>query len=310
MAKGALEAKLRALRDAPSKDVVREALRSTTGILVGTAAKVADAHGLVDELVPAFERLLEQPNKRDPGCRGKVAIARVLHELDRWEDAVFARGVTHVQQEPAFGGPVDTAAELRGICGIAHAQFGRGDALDVLSTLLADPERTARVGAAKGLGDSGRVDASALLRYKILVGDDDGEVLTACFESLFSLVGERAVYFAKAFLTATDDRAEVAVLALATSRSDEALPLIVRWCESCLPAQRGRVGYLALALMRHEPATVYLLDTIQTGDPSDAIAAAKALATFKDDRALVERIAVAARAQPDGKARDAITGLF
>ena len=301
-----VETALRALRDDPSSKTVEEALRSTIGVVVGAAAAHADAHGLVAELAPAFVRLCEQGSKRDPGCRGKVAIARTLHELERWEDDVFERGVRYVQDEPVFGGSVDTAAELRGICAIAHAQFARSDALDVCATVLADKERTARVGAAKALGDSGRIDAAALLRFKILVGDDEGEVLQSCFESLFALAPERAAPFAIGCLAGHDDLAEIAALALGTSRSDQAFAAIVSWSEAALPAQRGRVGYLALALMRSEQATAYLVDTIRQGEPRDAIAAAKALATFKDDTALLERIHQAARKQPDKAARTAI----
>jgi hypothetical protein len=50
---------------------------------------------------------------------------------------------------------------------------------DVLAALLADPERTARVGAAQGLGDAGRPDASALRRFKLLAGDAEPEVVSA-----------------------------------------------------------------------------------------------------------------------------------
>ncbi len=304
-----LEQRLALLRKEPKSTDVADALGATIGYLVAAAAPLADAHGLVDELVPAFERLTVQPIKRDPGCRGKVAIARTLHDLERWESAVFVAGVTLVQAEPAYGGAVDTAAELRGICGIAHAHFGRDDALDVLARLLADPERTARIAAASGLGDAGRHDASALLRYKLLVGDTDPEVLAAAFEALFTLTREHAIEFVAAFLDGDDDRASLAAFALGTSRLPEAYPLLARWCESCLPRQRGEVGYLALALMRHEPATAQLLAVISGGDPDDAIAAATALATFKDDPAMRERLAEAARAQLDAAAREAIAKL-
>src|SRR5262249_41836511 len=152
----------------------------------------------------------ERPVERDPGCRGKVAIARALHKLDRWEEAVFARGVRHVQLEPVFGPPEDTAAELRGVCGLAHAHFGRADALDILAELLADRERTARVAAAQGLGDAGRPDASALLRFKVLIDDAEPDVLAACFGSILALGGddEKALAFVARFLSGGGERAE------------------------------------------------------------------------------------------------------
>jgi hypothetical protein len=193
-----------------------------------------------------------------------------------------------------MGGPVDTAGELRGICGLAHAHFGSDDALDVLAKLLADPERTARAAAATGLGDAGHVDASALLRFKLLTGDDAPEVLSACFESLFALTRQRALPFVVELAAAGDDRGELAVLALGTSKLAGAEDAIVAWCEACSPDQRRRVGYLALALTRSESALARLLAVVRGDDTPDAIAAARALATFKDDPAIRAQLAAAA----------------
>lgn len=273
---------------------VASALRGTIGVAIAAATKhIAPKDALVDELAPAFGRLCEQPEKRDPSCRGKVAIARALHELGRWEDDVFARGVTFVQPEPAWGGTVDTAAELRGVCGLAHAHFVRPDALDVLARLLADPERTARIGAAQGLGGAGRPDAAALVRYKLLVGDDEGEVVSACAESLLALQRDDAVGFLTELL-APDERGEAIVLAFGASRCVAALPAIVAWCEASRPGPRGRVGFLALALLRTDAATGHLLEQIRSAGATDAVAAARALATFKDDAAVRDQILAAA----------------
>jgi hypothetical protein len=297
------DAKLAALKGEATHADVRDALRTPSGLLVAAAVKLAEAHGLLDELAPSFVRLLDQAVKRDPGCRGKLAIARALHDLERWEDDVFVRGVSHVQREPAFGGAVDTAAELRGVCGIAHAHFRAADALDVLARLLADPERTARLGAAQGLGDCAKPDASALLQFKILTGDEEPAVTAACYEALFAIAGERALGF-------VGDRAnagsEEAALALGASRLAEAYPILARWCETATDGVRRRVGYLALALLRHGPATAQLVDVIRDGDPLDAIAAAGALATFKDT--LRDTIVLAAR-ERDARTRAAIAEL-
>jgi len=282
---------------------LRDALRAKTGILVAAAAKIVGEHALVDlagELAPAYERLVERAVERDPGCRGKVAIARALHALDRWEEAVFAGGVRYVQREPAYGGPADTAGELRGVCGLAHAHFGRGDALDVLGELLADPEPVARVAAAQGLGDAGRAEATALLRFKALVGDDESEVLVATFGSLLALDPDGGVAFAARVLDVdAGDRAAAAALALGQSRREAAHPILVGWCEGRGAEQRARVGYLALALLRVEPAIRYLLDIVRGGDVVDARAALVALATFRDDAGLAARAVEAAMAHGD-----------
>lgn len=178
MARG-VEERLKALRDvnpatAAGRKQLREALASKVGLLVASAAKhveTASLDDLVPELIDAFEQLCEQGPRRDPGCRGRVAIARTLHALNHWEDRVFVAGLSIVQLEGL--GPDDTAAQLRGICGIAHAHFGRNDTLDVLADLLADGWRTARLAAAQALGDCGQLGATALLRLRIRLGETE-----------------------------------------------------------------------------------------------------------------------------------------
>jgi hypothetical protein len=290
---------------------IRAAAQSSIGYLVAAAASLVEDHHLevvVPELALAFERLCEQPVKRDPGCRGKLAIARALHALDHWDDRVFVAGLTYVQKEG--WGPEDTAAELRGICGLAHAHFARGDALDVLAALLADPERTARLAAAQAVGDAGRPDATALLRFKVLIGDHEPAVLAACIEALFALARDASYGFVVRLLAAHDERAEVAALALGGGRFADAVDVLADWCIGCTPEQRHRIGYLALALLRAPAATAYLLDAIGSHGRLDAIAAARALATFKDDAAVAEQVHAAAQLQKDRAAREEIAALF
>jgi hypothetical protein len=294
-----------------SLDKLRAAVASATGFLVAAAAKLVEDHRIeaqVPELAPAFERLREDAVKRDPGCRGKLAIARALHALDHWDDRVFVAGLSYEQREG--WGQDDTAAELRGVCGLAHAHFARPDALDVLAALLGDPQRTARVAAAQGLGDAGRPDATALLRFKVMAGDPEPEVLAACLESLFALAREPSYGFVVALLAAHDERAEVAALALGAGRFAEAFDALTGWCIGAAPQQRHRVGYLALALLRAPAATEYLLDAVRSHGRLDAVAAAGALATFKDDASVVEQILAAAKRQKDRAARDEIAALF
>jgi len=287
-----------------SQGKLRAAVQSSTGFVVAAAADLVAEHrleSLVPELAPAYERLCDDPVKRDPACRGKLAIVRALHTLDHWDDRVFVAGLCHVQKEG--WAQEDTAGELRGLCGLAHAHFARADALDVLADLLGDRERTARIAAAQALGDAGRPDATALLRFKVLAGDPEPAVLAACLEALFSLARDASYPFAVRLLAGHDERAEVAALALGGARMAAAFEPIASWCIGATPEQRHRIGYLALALLRTEPATDYLLDAIRSHGRLDAIAAARALATFKDDAALVERIRAAAAEQRDKLAR-------
>jgi HEAT repeat protein len=298
-----LEERLSALKamerapEAPDEAVLREALGGKSGMLVAAAARIVagrELRALVVQLPPAFTRLCERPVERDPGCRGKIAIARALRELDAWEDEVFARGIALVQEEPVWGGREDTAAELRAECAMAFAHAGRDDALDVLADLLADPQRAARAAAAQALGDTGRPDASALLRYKVRIGDPEAEVIAACLGSLLALSPRASLPFVASLLSGRDERATSAALALGESRLAAAAPYLLAWVEEAPAEVRARIGYLALALLRDEAATAFLLGVVRESPAPDAIAAAKALATFRDDARLADRLREAA----------------
>ncbi len=299
----ALDERLDALRalerspEPPDPEAVREALRSKTGAVVALAARIVagrELRDLVDELGKAFSRLSERPVERDPGCRGKVAIAKTLRALDEWEDEVFVPGVAFAQHEPVWGGREDTAAELRAECAMAFAHSGREDALEVLADLLADGERAARAGAAQALGDSGRPDAAALLRYKVRIGDPEPDVVAACLGSILALAPRSSLNFFANLLEGRDERAEAAALALGTSRLAAARPLLLAYCERAAGDARERTGYLALALLRDDAANEFLLGVVRDGEPPDAVAAARALATFRDDSRLAARLGAAA----------------
>jgi hypothetical protein len=300
-------------------DVLRDSLATHAGRAVAIAAERIAEHPLphlAPELADAFVRLCDDGAKRDPQCVGKVAIVRALHALDGWDDRVFVHGLRYEQQEGWSGPgpdptpPDDTAAELRGLCGLVHAECSRPDALDVLAELLLDPEHITRRIAARALGDAGRPDASALLRYKILTGDPESEVLAACFESLFALSREDTTPFALRFLERHDDVGMVAALALGAARIAGAFEPLARWCTSAPPALRYEAGYLALALLRSDRATDWLVDVVATRPKPDAIAAMKALATFAGDPAFDQRLRDAAAKQKDARARREILAVL
>ena len=289
--------------------LVQEALGGKVGVVVAAAARLIGAGGLdaLIELLPAaFARLVDGGVERDPGCRGKIAIARALEQLDRWDDGVFPVGVRLVQAEPVWGGREDSGAELRAVCAMAYAHTYRPDVLDVLADLLADPERMARVGAATALGDAGHADATALLRYKVRVGDPEPEVIAACLGSLLALAPERSLPLVAGLLDERDDdRAAAAALALGESKRPSAAPLLIGWCQRTTAALRARVGYVALAMLRDGAAVDYLLEVVATAGKTDALAALAALAPYAADVRLAERLRAAAAAHRDPAVRAA-----
>ena len=126
-------------------------LANKSNIVVAKAADLARAAGvesLVPQLVAAFDRFMESPTKTDPTCAAKREIANALYELGAPAQAVFLTGIRHVQKEAAWGPPVDTAAELRGLCALGLVRMGYRDVMTELADLLAD-------GEGGGLGEGG-----------------------------------------------------------------------------------------------------------------------------------------------------------
>jgi len=79
---------------------------------------VGEAHwqDVIPELVTAFDRLLACGAELDKGCVALSATARALFTVGCDDYELFLKGMRHVHMEPVWGGSVDTAAELRGMC--------------------------------------------------------------------------------------------------------------------------------------------------------------------------------------------------
>jgi hypothetical protein len=302
-------ARLNALRVDPGTPAAREllaqALAAAQGALVAAAANIvaaAELDGFERALSGAFERMLERGAKADPGCHAKTAAARALYRTGAAATGEFLRGVRCVQREPVWGGTQDTAVELRGVCALGLVRGGYPDAIVELAELLADPEPMARVAAAQAIAYSERADLGVpLLRLKARLGDTDPRVTSACLGALLGLAPERSLEFVAGFAAAQApaEQREAAWLALGESRLPAALPVLQQAAEEALGDERG-VVLIAIALMRSEAAWQYLVTLVREGSEPAARAAIDAIATYRDDAALCERVLAAAAARDDG----------
>jgi hypothetical protein len=308
--RGRFEQKVEAVRAAledraAAKNVglLGKTLRAGTGHLVAMIASELDESDdeLLDALEDAFVQLLDDPVKRDPGCRGKVAVAKALDRTERRAYAVFERGVRLVQHEPVWGGKVDTAAELRGTCGMAlvHARHPR--ALVECALLLADPEMAARIAGARAVAVSGdRLAGEPLLRLRLAIGDGEPEVMGECFGALLELAGVDAIDDVAAQLRSADDAvAQAAALALGGSRLPGVFAVLRAADESLVAGRTRATRLLAMALLRDAEAWAYLLELVASGSRTEAVDAARALLTFRHDDELTARVQAAARARGD-----------
>ncbi len=237
---------------------LREALRSASGILIAAAARLTAEHRL-EALAPvladasrlaargsgaARSRLPRQDRDR-AGCTssitGTIACSSRASRSSRRK-----AGVSRTIWLPSCA--ACAASRTRTLAATTRSRCS-----PICSRIPSAPR--ARIAAAQGLGDAGRPDAAALLRYKVRVGDPEPEVITACVESLLQLARGRAEGFLIGLLGAMPTIAPRSPRSPSAGRSSPARSS--RWSRgatACLPAQRHRIGYLALALLRHEPA--------------------------------------------------------
>ena len=140
-------------------------------------------------MAAAFDRMMPRGAAADKACAAMIAIARALVQLEYDEPALFLRGIRHVQMEASWGPAIDTAAELREVCAMGLANSAYPHKLRELVPLLVDKEWRVRAGAIRATAVIGTEAASLLLRFKMLSGDQDPEVMSDCFTAVLSLEG-------------------------------------------------------------------------------------------------------------------------
>lgn len=291
-------------------EAAREALADPHYLMIAKAAELAGDRlidALEPDLIAAFRRLLDDPVKRDPGCTAKGAIARALVAIDAQDADFYIDGIGYRQPEPAWGGSVDTAVDLRVSCAIGLANTAHPRALVYLIDLLHDPEPHARSGAARAIACTEPLAAEAVLRAKALCGDAEPEVTGDCLDALLQVAGAEALDFVAGFLDAPQPAlGALAALALGGSHLDEALVrLRARWDAEPFKHDADRLLLRAAALHRSEAALDWLIEVAAEADHASAEVAITELATYRNNARLRARLgaALAKRGDPRLQAR-------
>lgn len=280
-----------------SLSLLKKALATKTNTVVGRAAEIAGGYQLTalePELVQAFARFMINPQKTDPACIAKTALAEALYRMEAYQPDLFLAGIGHVQMEPVWGGREDTAAKLRGICALGLVRINHDNVMLELAQLLADPEPDARISAARAIAYASMVaEGEPLLRFKALVGDDSPQVLSECLSALLQLAPETSLSFVAGFLQRDDPAVQGATaVALGESHLVQAFPFLETAWEDAIEADLKKTLLLSIALLRHERALEFLLSLLVSGGQAgkDALAA---LRMYRDDERIWFRVEAA-----------------
>lgn len=264
---------------------VSQALNSKSCRVIAKAAKVCEEkllYALENELITSYQRLLRQ---KDPNCLAKSAIMRALVAQDCHDVDFYLAGLRYVQNEPGWGGPTDSAVDIRcsSAMGLVSTTYPR--AMVELLTLLNDPEPNARIGAARAIRYGLRYEATLVFKQKLLCGDEEPEVLGECMSGLLTVDPDYSLPFAATYLDSSDDLLfELAALTLGDSRLDEALEILqAAWEHTfAIHAERRRALFKAITLHRSDAALDWLLGKLEQADAGLLETGIELLAVYKN----------------------------
>jgi HEAT repeat protein len=307
--KRAFEAQIAALdtlREAPQEsrtEPLRKALTERNNFIVAKAADLSREFSLPDltpDLLKAFDRFFENPEKSDPQCWAKNAISRTLAAFEIQQPEVFLRGMRHIQLEGVWGGRSDTAGTLRATCALALVQCRRltnDELLAHLIDLFSDTEKNVRAEVARAIEQVGSPSASLLLRLRATLAHDEPEVMGACYSGILRLEGISAIPWVSRFLITGDDAAGEAALAIASTHSPPAFDALRKGLETASDPWFRSVLLSAIALTRQDAAMEFLLDLVKS-ESLDAERAIEAIARSMPSNEIMHRLEKLVASQP------------
>lgn len=265
----------------PARKALELALLQKSAMVVKRAAALA-VQGSFAELAPALVAAYHRQTQ-DPGCETKTALVRSLIELESPQEEFFLSQRGYRQVEKAYGGPIETAGELRGLCALGLARCNCPQLLELLVDLLVDSDLNTRLMAARAAGDSGQPAAIPLLRLKALT-ETEPDVVTECLVGLLHLAPEPTCAWVEERLLKR--HWEAVVLALGTSRHRAALELLKKLYRPGLLREEKQTLLLAIASCRQSEGVEFLLGLL-ADEPE---LARKALELYRSDPAVWSRV--------------------
>lgn len=289
---------------------LRAHLGELNGFLISEAAKAVqtlELRELIPDLCAAFTRLAAGTQESDRGCFGKKAILEALLHMEAPVYDVYLAGLRLIQKEYSFGDPVDTASSLRGLCAFALVQLDFRDALAEITPLLMDEQPDTRVAAADALAAMGEPAAAALLHLKAINGDEEPDVMGACYRGMLAIAPSRYLPIVSAALSKGE---EAAAIALGESRLPAALGVLRDAQKNAMPPVTEDSLLLAMALLRLDDANAYLVQLVESSRDSTAVRALSALGLHRHDDKLRERLQAIVKSKKSPKLKAAFAQHF
>jgi HEAT repeat protein len=297
---------LDALRQQPDEarvEPLRKALAHRNNFIVGKAADMVRDFRiaqLIPELLTAFDRFFHNPVKTDPQCWAKNALSRAIAALEHQDAEIYLRGMQHIQMEPVWGGQSDTAGTLRATCALALVQcrsLTDADLLAHLVELMGDKDKSVRAEATRAIEQVGSPSAALLLRLRATLGNDEPEVLGACYGGILRIEGVSALPWIGRFLATADDPAAEAALAIAGTHSSAALNILRESFVKADDPWWRSVLLSAIALTRQDAAFEFLLDLVDT-ESLHAEAAIEAVLRSMPSSEIIQRLERSVKGNP------------
>lgn len=285
------------------QEALRAFLRSKMNLVAARAADVVrewSAAELLPQLLELWERSLVDPVKSDKACHAKLAVVEALDAIGHDDVSAYLRGVRHVQLEPSYGPPVDSATELRVACARILASRGYPDIYVILADLLMDREPGARKAAAEIAAGLGGERGELLLRMRVLAGDDHTENYAAYFRGLLDLSPELSLPLVESHSRHESPAVvEEAILALGESRLPGAFPILKDLYHATIIAEDRRVIILGISLLRTAEAVDFLEEVVLDGDSASARRVVEALGIYRGTSEIMDRFRAAVEKRGD-----------
>jgi HEAT repeat protein len=172
--------------------------------------------------------------------------------------------------------------------------------LGMLAELLADPEKPARLDAARAVAQLGRMEGVPVLRLKALSGDDDAEVIGECFIALSNLNATEAVPFIARFLRSGNNDVRMEALgALGQSAEPAALDTLKEAWPHLADPELRRALLLSLATSPLPGSAEFALSILDEGSNLVAESAILSLARSRFRTEVLGRAAAQVKARHD-----------